>query len=94
MRRLARDEAAGPYEVQVDVTDAPVQAIIERAAGMDLVVLGLGRRERVHRPLGELARAIARSTDVPVVMISRRPSRTLAGLSTPQFLVQRPEAAP
>ena len=94
MRKLARDEAAGPYEVRVDVTDAPVEAIIEHAAGADLVVLGMGRRERRHRPLGELARAIARSTDVPVVMISRRPSRTLAGLSTPQFLVQRTEAAP
>ena len=85
IRKLARDEAAGPYEVQVDVTDAPVQAIIERAAGMDLVVLGLGRRERVHRPVGELARAIARSTDVPLVLISRRPVRSLGGLSSTGF---------
>ena len=85
IRKLARDEAAGPYEVQVDVTDAPVQAIIARAAGMYLVVLGLGRRERVHRPVGELARAIARSTDVPLVLISRRPVRSLGGLSSTGF---------
>jgi nucleotide-binding universal stress UspA family protein len=94
MRSLARDEAAGPYEVQVEVADAPVEAIIERAAGADLVVLGMGHRERGHRPLGELARAIARRTDVPLVLISRRPARSLVGLSTPQFLVPRPEAAP
>ncbi len=38
-----------------------------------------------QRPLGVLALAIAQRTDVPLVLISRRPARSLAGLSTPHF---------
>ena len=85
IRKLARDEAAGPYEVKVDVTDAPVEAIIERASGVDLVVLGMERREQGTRPLGTLGLAIAQRTDVPLVLISRRPVRSLTGLSSTSF---------
>ena len=85
MRSLARDEAAGPYDVDIEVTDAPVEAIIRRAGEADLVVLGLQRRERGIRSIGELPRAIAQGTDVPLVLISRRPARSLASLSTAQF---------
>lgn len=92
MRRLARDEAAGPYEVDIEVTDAPGEAIIRRASGADLVVLGMQRRERGSRSLGELARAIAQRTDVPLVLISRRPARSLGSLATPQFLTPWAEA--
>lgn len=88
MKALARDEAAGPYDVQVEVTGDPGEAIIRRAAEADLVVMGMQRRERGQRPLGELALAIAHRTDVPLVLISRRPERSLAGLSTPSFFVQ------
>lgn len=87
IRKLARDEAAGPYVVQVEATDTPVDAIIAHASEADLVVLGLQRRERGTRPLGELALAIAHRTDVPLVLISRRSIRPLAGLATPPFLM-------
>jgi amino acid transporter len=85
VRGLARDEAAGPYEVEVETTDDATQAIIPRAAEADLVIMGMQRRERGHRPLGVLALAIAQRTEVPLVLISRRPMRSLAGLSTPHF---------
>ncbi len=85
VRSLARDEAAGPYEVQVETTDDATAAIIPRAAEADLVIMGMQRRELGHRPLGVLALAIAQRTDVPLVLISRRPARSLAGLATPHF---------
>jgi amino acid transporter len=85
VRALARDEAAGPYEVEVETTDDAKSAIIPRAAEADLVVMGMQRRERGQRPLGVLALAIAQNTNVPLVLISRRPVRSLAGLSSTSF---------
>ena len=76
---LARDEATGPYEVAVEVTDRPRDAIIERAGGVDLVVMGLPRRGRDWRGLGVLARAVAHETEVPLVLIGRRPHAGLSG---------------
>jgi nucleotide-binding universal stress UspA family protein len=86
IRRLARDEAAGPYVVEVEPTDEPVDAIAARASEADLVVLGMQRRGRGSRPLGELALAIAHRTDVPLVLISRRPARSLTDLYAAQLL--------
>jgi hypothetical protein len=82
---LARDEAAGPYVVDVEATGDPVGAILGRAAEADLVVMGMERRARGQRPLGDLALAIAQQTDVPLVLISRRPVRSLGGLSSATF---------
>ena len=53
--------------------------------------MGMQRRERGQRPLGELALAIAGRTDVPLILISRRPQRTLAGLTSSSFLAPRSE---
>ena len=47
---------------------------------------GMQRRERGSRPLGELALAIAQRTDVPLILISRRPQRSLVGLTSTSFL--------
>ncbi|MBT8479075.1 MAG: amino acid permease [Gemmatimonadetes bacterium] len=89
MKSLARDEAAGPYEVALEVTGHAVEAIIAKAADADLVVMGMERRSRGQRPLGDLALAIAQQTDVPLVLISRRPQRSIVGLSTASFLTTR-----
>ena len=88
VRSLARDEAAGPYEVEVEITDDAQSAIIPRAAEADLVIMGMQRRERGSRPLGVLAMAIAQRTDVPLVLISRRPVRSLVDLSATGFRLQ------
>lgn len=75
-RSLARDEATGPYEVVVELTDRPADAILEHAAAADLVVMGTERDAREWRGFGEVALAIARETDVPLVLIGRRPRRS------------------
>jgi amino acid transporter len=77
LRRLARDEAAGPYEVVIEEADRPLEAIIRRAADADLVILGMQRQRRGYRLLGELPLAVARETDVPIVLIGRRRSTVL-----------------
>ncbi|MFO7586582.1 MAG: amino acid permease [Gemmatimonadota bacterium] len=82
---LARDEAAGPYEVAVERTDDPRGAIVRAAAGSDLVIMGTERRGRGRPRIGEIPLAIARETAVPLVLISRRPTRALE-LQGPGFL--------
>lgn len=85
---LARDEAAGPHEVVVEPTEDPRRAIVARAAGADLVIVGTQRRGRGHPRLGEMPLAIARETSVPLVLISRRPTRALElglEISSPSF---------
>jgi amino acid transporter/nucleotide-binding universal stress UspA family protein len=76
IRALARDEAAGPYEIVVDCTSDRRQSIIGHAAEADMVVMGSARLARGRAGLGELPLAIARETNVPLVLISRRPSRS------------------
>jgi nucleotide-binding universal stress UspA family protein len=86
---LARDEAAGPYEVVVEPTDDPRSAIVRHAAGADLVVMGTERRGRGRPRIGDMPLAIARETGVPLLMISRRPTRALElglEISSPSFL--------
>jgi amino acid transporter len=75
LRQLARDEAAGPHEVVVEYTDHPREAILQYAAEADLVVMGISRRPG-SRALGELPLSIAEESDVPLVLIGRRPTRS------------------
>jgi amino acid transporter len=74
LRQLARDEAAGPHEVVVEYTDHPRDAILQHAARADLVVMGISRRP--GSDLGELPLSIADESDVPLVLIGRRPARS------------------
>ncbi len=76
VNKLARDEAMGPHEVIVEFDDDPRAAIIARAAEADLVVLGMQQREG-GLTLGDLSLTIARQTQVPLVIIGRRPARSL-----------------
>ncbi len=76
LRALARDEAAGPHEVVVEYTEERDDALVRRAADADLVVMGIERGGRGRRVLGRLALAVARGTSVPLVLISRRRTRT------------------
>ncbi|MDX1394950.1 MAG: amino acid permease [Gemmatimonadota bacterium] len=76
LRALARDEAGGAYEVVVDSTERPADAIVRRAEEADLVILGMQRMGR-RRALGRLTTAIATESDVPLLLIGRRPGRHL-----------------
>ncbi len=75
---LARDEAAGPYNVEIVYTDEAEKTIIEHASRADLVVMGMRGRNQGKPGLGGLSKAIARETDVPLILIGRRPTRTLS----------------
>jgi len=76
LRNLARDEAVGPYSVVVERAEDPREAILARAAEADLVLMGM-HLERRQRALGGFALSFARETDVPLVVIGRRPGRAL-----------------
>ena len=82
IRELARDEAAGPYEVVFKYTDKPREAIIKRALDFDLIVMGIQRRNRGQPAPGKLPLAIAQETDVPLVLIAHRPNRSPIFLRT------------
>jgi amino acid transporter len=76
LRELASDEAAGPHEVVIEYTADPREAILRHTAEADLVVMGMQARGRGPFSLGELPLAIARESQVPLVLITRRPVRS------------------
>ncbi len=69
---LARDEANGPYEVVVEEADDPAAVLVGHAAASDLVVMGVQRRGRRRRSFGTLPLTMARETETPLILISRR----------------------
>jgi APA family basic amino acid/polyamine antiporter len=72
LRALARDEAAGPHEVELVRSDDVAGELARRAAASDLVILGIRREDRRRRAFGEVPLQIARQTEVPLILISRR----------------------
>jgi len=76
IHKLAKEEAAGPYEVLFENADNPQEAIIKHAAESDLVVMGIHRQNPDQPTVGELPLAIAQQTNVPLVLIARRPHRS------------------
>ncbi len=79
IRSLARDETSGSYEVVVRRTDGPADMIVEASSEADLVVLGMQREGRSRRAIGSLPLSIVEHTETPVLLIGRRPSRSLEG---------------
>jgi nucleotide-binding universal stress UspA family protein len=78
LHALARDEAAGQYEVLIERSDDPSGSIVGRAAEADLVVLGTRRRGRGRPKLGRLPLTIARQSTTPMVLINRRAVRSMS----------------
>ncbi|HSH71348.1 MAG TPA: amino acid permease [Deferrisomatales bacterium] len=72
MRALAGDEASGPYELEVVSSDDPGGEVVARAVDHDVVVMGMQRRSRSQKVFGEIPMRIARETEVPLILISRR----------------------
>ena len=71
LRRFARDEVRGDFDVVIERTNNVVNAIITHADASDLVVLGLPRAGRKRRFFGRIAIELARRTDVAILMLSR-----------------------
>lgn len=73
LARLAEDEAPrGSTRVEVVRGDSVAAAVTHRAAGSDLVILGLQRLHRRRKAFGSVALRIARETGCAIIMISRR----------------------
>ncbi|MEM8961298.1 MAG: amino acid permease [Acidobacteriota bacterium] len=75
VRRLSRDELPGMAGTEVDVVtrDDVAAEIVDRARHSDLIVFGMRRlRSSRRRSFGPLLLRVARETDTPIIMISRR----------------------
>ncbi|WP_423928815.1 amino acid permease [Candidatus Palauibacter sp.] len=91
--RLARDEAAGPYRVELEFTDDPVACIARRAEANDLVVMGMENRGRERPSIGPFALEVARKTTVPLILLGRRAdagSFAARGIAQAVSTIQRP----
>ena len=73
---LAREEAAGAYEVLVERSDDPVAELVRQASSADLVVMGMRGHGR-RRVFGDIPLHVARETDKPLLLIGRRGPRHL-----------------
>jgi hypothetical protein len=71
LRRLAADEMPGTAGVEIIRNDDVIGATVERAAGCDVMILGL-HRHAGKRLFGERAIQIARRAACATAMISRR----------------------
>ena len=91
--RLARDEAAGPYRVELEFTDDPVACIARRAEANDLVVMGMENRGRERPSIGPFVLEVARKTTVPLILLGRRAdagSFAARGIAQAVSTIQRP----
>ncbi|MCY4160144.1 MAG: amino acid permease [Bacteroidetes bacterium] len=93
IQRLARDEAAGPYQVEIDLVDDPVARIVDRASTSELIVMGMESRLR-HKPsIGPFALEIARRTTVPLILLGCRhyaASLATRGFAQAVSVIQKP----
>ncbi len=76
---LARDEAEGQYEVLVEESATPGEAILRHALETDLVLMGMQRGPGRGRALGDLAMQIAGATTTPLILIGGRRPASLRG---------------
>ena len=93
IRQLARDEAAGPYDVAFEYTDDHVEPVARLGQESDLVVIGMERRGRGEPAIGAYALEIARRTDMPLILLGRRRhagTLTARGLAQAVSTIQRP----
>ena len=69
---MAKDELGGEAQVEVYCSDSGMDWIIERAADVDLMVLGMQRFARHQKFFGETVLRIARQTSCGLILINRR----------------------
>ena len=70
--RIGLDEAPGFAEAEVLVRGDPIAAIAEDVGPGDLLILGVQRLAQRKRAFGRFTLSVARATDCPILMISRR----------------------
>lgn len=72
LNRLAHDEVRQPCQVRVIAGDDPLQTIVEQADESDLLILGVQRHGRRKKLFGDFTRQVARHTECPIIVTSRR----------------------
>ncbi len=72
VRALARDEVEGRFDVRIVEAEDVCAAILEQAAEVDLVVMGIQHARGAGRTFGRIVREIAESSDVPLLLIGAR----------------------
>ncbi len=70
--RMARDEVLATPQVEAVRGESTAAEIARRAADSDLIVLGAQRLGNRRKAFGDLALRVARATDRPILLISRR----------------------
>ena len=71
LNEMAKDELGGNSKIEVCCSENPVDRIVERAADVDLLVLGTQRFARHQKFLGETTLRIARQTSCGLILINR-----------------------
>ena len=69
---MAKDELGGHAKTEVHCSSSAIDWIIERAADVDLLVLGTQRVARYQKFFGETALRIARQTSCGLILINRK----------------------
>jgi len=72
LKQLARDEMPGSAAVEVVRSNRVEALLIERSAGIDLMILGLQRIGRYQKLFGEMVVGIARGTTCGLILINRK----------------------
>ncbi len=72
LQEMVEDEVAGNARIEVICSDQSTDRIIERAAEVDLLVLGLQRVARRKKMIGNKVLHIVRETSCAVLLINRR----------------------
>ncbi|MDF1594417.1 MAG: amino acid permease [Desulfobacterales bacterium] len=72
LAQMAKDELAGDVHIEVICSDNGADRIIERAADVDLLILGLQRFARHQKLFGETVLRIAGQTDCGLILINRK----------------------
>jgi len=72
LAEMAKDELGGDAQIEVYCSNSAIDWIIERAAGVDLLVLGTQRFARNQKFFGETALRIARQTSCGLILINRK----------------------
>ncbi len=72
LEEMVQDEVAGEALIEIICSNQRAERIIERAANVDLLILGLQRFARQKKSLGDMVLRIARQTSCGLILISRK----------------------
>jgi basic amino acid/polyamine antiporter, APA family len=72
LAKMAKDELGGDAKIAVYCSDSAIDLIIEQAAEVDLLVLGMQRFARHQKFFGATALHIARQTSCGLILINRK----------------------